>query len=920
MNEELKPTRLDTEPPPAVIGGISAKEASDLLFQLLLEVVRRHQPEIESALLGGADISGFTPEQMARALQAQGILFQLLAIAEQNAAMRRRRHIERTRGRAALRGTFDHVLAEAASEGIAPEEIQTLLSGLRIRPVITAHPTESKRVTVLEKYRKIYLLLRELEQPRWTERERTALIGDLRDQIELVWMTGELHLEKPTVQHEVSRGLHFFDEALFDKAPEMLALIDGALERYYPGRSFELPPFFQFGSWIGGDRDGNPSVTTRVTGWTLRQNALAALRHYGTRINGLARALSITERALPVPPDFQAELARALGGSGEADAIKKRNPGEPYRQYLSIVLRKLDATIARVQGMDIGGPGAPYLSADELIQDLRVIEQALQQANSPSIAADLVRPVRRAVEMFRFSTVRLDLRENTTKTTVALQALWWATAGHGDDSPPELGSREWRAWLFRALARPLTGPHLIPELPAEATELIDMFAQAAATRREADRDAFGSFILSMTRSVDDILGAYLLAKEGGAFLDAAGTEICALPIVPLFETIGDLRAAPTIMREALSVPLIRRSTHWQGNVQEVMIGYSDSNKDGGFVASNWELAKAQSQLTKVGAEMGTAIAFFHGRGGSVSRGGAPTGRAIAAQPAGSIRGRFRVTEQGEVVSYKYANKGTALYQMELLAASVFEHALKSEREEALRPKREFDDILEALSGASRATYTGLVSHPGLVQYFQAASPLEEISLLNIGSRPARRFGAQSLADLRAIPWVFAWAQNRHIITGWYGVGSAIASLLQVRGQQGEALLPRLFHDSRIFRLIVDEVEKTLLLVDLDIARDYAGLVPDEGVRATILPMIEQELALTREMVLKVSGGSEIAERFPEYRRALAQRLPTVNEVNREQVELLRRFRGAESEAERDAFKSALLLSINTVAAGLGATG
>ena len=920
MNEERKPTRLDTEPPPAVIGGISAKEASDLLFQLLLEVVRRHQPEIESALLGGADISGFSPDQMARALQAQGILFQLLAIAEQNAAMRRRRHIERTRGRAALRGTFDHVLAEAASEGIAPEEIQTLLSGLRIRPVITAHPTESKRVTVLEKYRKIYLLLRELEQSRWTERERTALIGDLRDQIELVWMTGELHLEKPTVQHEVSRGLHFFDEALFDKAPEMLALIDAALERYYPGQNFELPPFFQFGSWIGGDRDGNPWVTTEVTAWTLRQNALAALRHYSTRITDLARALSITERALPVPPDFQAELARALGGSGEAGAITKRNPGEPYRQYLSIVLRKLDATIARAQGMDIGGPGAPYLSADELIQDLRVIEQALQQANSPSIAADLVRPVRRAVEMFRFSTVRLDLRENTTKTSAALQALWWATAGHGDDSPPELGSREWRAWLLRALARPLTGPHLIPELPAEATELIDMFAQAAATRREADRDAFGSFILSMTRSVDDILGAYVLAKEGGAFLDAAGTEICALPIVPLFETIGDLRAAPTIMREALSVPLIRRSTHWQGNVQEVMIGYSDSNKDGGFVASNWELAKAQSQLTKVGAEMGTAIAFFHGRGGSVSRGGAPTGRAIAAQPAGSIRGRFRVTEQGEVVSYKYANKGTALYQMELLAASVFEHALKSEREEALRPKREFDDILEALSGASRATYTGLVSHPGLVQYFQAASPLEEISLLNIGSRPARRFGAQSLADLRAIPWVFAWAQNRHIITGWYGVGSAIHSLLQVRGQQGEALLPHLFKDSRLFRLIVDEVEKTLLLVDLEIARDYASLVPDEGVRDLIFAMIEQELALTREMVLKVSGGSEIAERFPEYRRALAQRLPTIDEVNREQVELLRRFRGAESEAERDAFKSALLLSINTVAAGLGATG
>jgi phosphoenolpyruvate carboxylase len=920
MNEELKPSPREPAPPEAVISGTSAQEAAGLLFQLLVEVVRRHQPEIEPVLTGGADIKGFTPQLMARTLQAQGIWFQLLSIAEQNAAMRRRRHIERTLGRAALRGSFDHVLSEAARDDIAPEEIQTLLSGLRIRPVITAHPTESKRVTVLEKYRKIYRLLRELELSRWTERERSELIDDLRDQIELVWMTGELHLQKPTVQHEVGRGLHFFDETLFEQAPEMLALLDGALEQYYPGRSFDLPPFFQFGSWIGGDRDGNPSVTTQVTGWTLRQNALAALRHYHGRILELARSLSITERALPVPPGFRPELARALEGSGEAEAIRTRNPGEPYRQFLSIVLRKLDATIARVEGQDIGGPGASYENADELILDLRILERALEEANSPSIAADLVKPVRRAVEIFRFSTVRLDLRENSTKTTAALQGLWWATAGQSDDSPPEIGSREWRAWLYRALARPLTGPHLIPDLPPETTELIDMFAQAAEVRRGLDRDAIGSFILSMTRSVDDILGAYLLAKEGGVFLDAAGTEICALPILPLFETIADLRAAPAIMREALNIPLIRRSVHWQGNVQEVMIGYSDSNKDGGFVASNWELAKAQSQLTKVGAETGIPIAFFHGRGGSVSRGGAPTGRAIAAQPAGSIRGRFRVTEQGEVVSFKYANKGTGLYQMELLAASVFEHALKSEREEALKPKRERDDIMEALAGASRAAYSGLISHPGLVQYFQAASPIEEISLLNIGSRPTRRFGAKTLADLRAIPWVFAWAQNRHIITGWYGVGSALASLLQVRGQQGEALLPRLFEDSRLFRLIIDEVEKTLLLVDLDIARDYASLVEDEGVREMIFSMIEQELKLTREMVLKVSGGTEVAERFPEYRRTLAARLPAVNAVSRMQVELLRRFRGAEQEAERDAYKSALLLSINTVAAGLGATG
>jgi phosphoenolpyruvate carboxylase len=920
MNEEIIQKPRATEPMQALVSGTSAKEAAELLFSLLIEVVREHQPEIEPVLKGGANTDGFSPELMARALQAQGIWFQLLSIAEQNAAMRRRRQIERTRGRSSLRGTFDHVLAEAAAEGVPSRVIETLLASLRIRPVITAHPTESKRVTVLEKYRRIYLLLRELEMPRWTERERTALIDGLRDQIELVLMTGELHLQKPTVQHEVSRGLHFFDETLFEKAPEMLFLLDGALEQYYPGTRFELAPFFQFGSWIGGDRDGNPSVTTAVTEWTLRQNALASLRHYRERIEGLAKSLSITERALPVPEGFRAELARELDASGEGEAVAARNPGEPYRQFLSLVLRKLDATLARVQGMEIGGPGAAYANADELILDLRTIETALIEAHSPSIARDLVKPVRRAVEIFRFSTVRLDLRENTTRTTQALQSLWWATAGHGDATPPELGSREWRAWLLRELTRPLTTPRLVPDLPAETTELIALFRQVGDVRRGIDRDAFGTFILSMTRSVDDILGAYLLAKEGGLFLDAAGTEICAMPIVPLFETIADLRAAPAIMREALDVPLIRRSTHWQGGVQEVMIGYSDSNKDGGFVASNWELAKAQSQLTRVGAEAGTAIAFFHGRGGSVSRGGAPTGRAIAAQPAGSIRGRFRVTEQGEVVSFKYANKGTALYQMELLAASVFEHALKSEREEALQPSREFDDALEALAGASRAAYSSLVGHPDLVSYFQAASPLEEISLLNIGSRPARRFGARSLKDLRAIPWVFAWAQNRHIITGWYGVGSAIKSFLEVRGDEGFKLLRRMFEASRLFRLIIDEVEKTLLLVDVDIARDYASLVAEPGVRDNILGLIEAELARTKEMALKVSGGSFIAERFPEYRAALSARLPTMNEVNREQVQLLRRFRGAQRETEREAFKSALLLSINTVAAGLGATG
>ena len=422
------------------------------------------------------------------------------------------------------------------------------------------------------------------------------------------------------------------------------------------------------------------------------------------------------------------------------------------------------------------------------------------------------------------------------------------------------------------------------------------------------------------KPVADVLGAYLLAKEAGLFLDAAGVEACTLPIVPLFETIADLRAAPAIMRELLSLPVVRRSARAQGGVQEVMIGYSDSNKDGGFLASNWELAKAQTRLSKAGSESGIPVAFFHGRGGSVSRGGAPTAQAIAAQPAGSINGRFRVTEQGEVVSFKYANRGTAAYQMEVLGAAVLKHALISEREQALVPRAEFDEAMEALSGAAYAAYAGLISHPDLLPYFQAASPLEEIALLNIGSRPARRFGAHSLGALRAIPFVFAWSQNRHAVTGWYGTGSGIASFLDVRKDRGEALLRRMFAESRLFRLIIGEVEKTLCLVDLKIAREYAGLVADAPKRDTIFALIEQEFTLTCDMVLRISQEREIGERFPSYRARLAHRLPTINQVNRDQVELLRRFRACETDEAMEAYKSNLLLSINCIASGLGATG
>jgi phosphoenolpyruvate carboxylase len=890
-------------------------------MDLLMEIVQRHRPEILPILTGAAPTEGLSADLLSGVLHVQGLTFQLLSIAEQHLDMALRREAERERGDHASPGTFAHLFRRTAAEGIDIEHLRKQLKSLRVRPVITAHPTEAKRITVLEKHRRIYLLLIKLESPRWTERERAALRDELRDEIELLWMTGELRLEKPTPDQEVAWGLHFFDETLFAGVPQLMSRFEAALAQYHQALASDVSPVLQFGSWIGGDRDGNPFVTNGVTRDALKRNALGALRHYAERLCALRDSLSINENALRPTDAFRAALDTALEITGERARIVERNPREPYRQFLACLHLRLDATIARLEKRATLPACPPYQTATDFIADLRTLEDALMASGCAGLASRAVRPLRWAAEAFRFSTVRLDLRENTTRLNSALQAIWKATCEDPASSPPATGSQAWKDWILAELARPQTGgPRELPGLPEDARETLGMFGLVREMRAEIDRDAFGSFVLSMTSSAADVLGAYLLAKEAGLFSDTAGVETCTLPIVPLFETISDLRNAPGIIRELLSVPLVRRSTRALGGVQEVMIGYSDSNKDGGFLSSNWELAKAQYRLTAIGHHSGVVIAFFHGRGGSVSRGGAPTGRAIAAQPAGSIRGGFRVTEQGEVVSSKYANLGTATFQMEMLTASVFEHVLFSERDHALVPRAEFDEAMEALSGAAQAAYAGLIGHPGLLSYFQAASPLEEISLLNIGSRPARRFGMRSVSDLRAIPWVFAWQQNRHVITGWYGVGSGISSFITVRRERGHALLRRMFEESRLFRLIIDEVEKTLCLVDLEIARAYADLVPDAGVRFDILDRVGEEFRLTREMVLAVSGAREIGERFPIYRTRLAQRLRTINRINREQVELLRAFRSCHDDATREAYQSNLLRSINCIATGLGSTG
>lgn len=890
---------------------------AELLRGALLEVLDRHEPEAARLLRGEKPQQAMSTRLLARTIQAQAIWFQLLAIAEQNRDMRRRREVERQRGHAAVAGTFAHVFQLAATQGLSAAAVRQALCSLRVRPVITAHPTEARRVTVLERHRRIYLRVFDLESPRWTEREREDLQRAVRDEIEVLWLTGELKLDRPTVDQEVDWGLYFFEENLFDVVPALYGRIEAAFARQFPGEALELPVVFGFGSWIGGDRDGNPFVTSGVTRNTLWRLRLAALKRYRTRLNDLARQLSISERALPPTDEFRFALDAALAASGQGEAIAARNPGELLRQFIGCMALRIEAGIESAQARE-APPERAYASADALIADLELMQRALAEAGAAPLAQSYVAPLLREVRCFRFATARLDVRENALRIQATLAEVW-RLARPGAE-PPAPDTAAWKDWLLTELAVPRASGGAWDEadrLSAEARETLATFRTIAEMRRLGEREAVGSLILSMTHSAADVLGVYLLAKHAGLFHDTAAVERCTLPVVPLLETIPDLRRASALLKELLAVPLVRRTVAAQGNVQEVMIGYSDSNKDGGYLTANWELYKAQAALTRLGETLGVRIAFFHGRGGSVSRGGAPTGRAIAALPAGSIRGGLRVTDQGEVVSAKYANRGTAHYQTELLAASVLQHVLMSEREDALLPRHEFDEAMEALSGVAWASYRTLMETPALLAYLRGSSPLEELALLNMGSRPARRqAGPGTLADLRAIPWVFAWTQNRHMVPGWYGLGSALEAFVEVRKARGLALLQRMFEECRLFRTVIDEVEKTLLTVDMSIAAEYARLVPDAQARDSVFRLIEAEYERTCARVLEVTDGGGLAERFPQYRRRLGRRLQTMNQVSREQVQLLQRVR----DGGDDEVRTALLLSIRCAAAGFGATG
>ncbi len=892
----------------------------DLFVGHYTTIVKRRCPSTPEISDPESDLDTLSPPAQIAALQATSIWFHLLRIAEENAAMRTRRALETTGGPDVVGGTFSNALAELAADGLGGEALAHALNRFDLSPTLTAHPTEAKRVTVLEIHRRIYRQLFDLESQRWTPRERDRLKREILDEIDLLWMTGEIRLERPTVDQEVAWGLHFFRDTLFDTVAELYQNLGDALERHYPEHSFALPPFMRFSSWIGGDRDGNPNVTCDVTWQALAAHRRTSLDRYRARLQGLIGDLSLSANVIGLPADFRDRVDRALALSGAANDLSKRNPAELLRQYLAALDRRLAATGCEDDtglAVDSTKGAFPYRRPGEFADDLLAAEQALLAIDAGSLGRSRLRPLRFEVLTFGFRTVSLDIRQNSTVINAVLQEIWALS----DGDVPELGSKAWG----ERLRVELHAQHQVsmPEdgLSDMAGDTMALLALFGDVQRSSDPDALGAFILSMTGSADDILAVYLLAKYAGLHPGEDRSGPITLSVVPLFETVDDLRRSAGILKALLATPIVRRSIRERGNVQEIMLGYSDSNKDGGFLASTFELAKAQDRLVATAKELGIGMRFFHGRGGSVSRGGAPTGRAIAAQPTGTIDGRMRITEQGEVVSSKFANRGTALHQLELMSASVLVHSLKASTDDEIRNGPETNEVMEALAGMSQAAYAGLVERPDFIDYFQAASPVEELALLKIGSRPARRFGAKGLADLRAIPWVFAWSQNRHLITGWYGLGSALESFANVRGEPGLATLRHMFARSPLFRLVVDEVEKALYLTDLDIGAHYASLVADQSTGETILGMVRNEYQRTLDQIGLITESDTLASRFPVLRARTERIRPLIGRTNRLQVSLLRAFRDLSDDAqEKERLSVPLIMSMSCIATGLGWTG
>ncbi len=821
----------------------------------------------------------------------------LLNIAEDVHQNRRRREHARA-GSPRRAGSFSHALERAQRAGVSAERILGWFSRARVSPVLTAHPTEVQRQSVLDAEREIARLLASHSDP-------AAREAALRRQMLQLWLTAMLRLSRLAVADEIANALNYFRLTFLPELPRLYAEIETALAaRLDLAAPPSLPPFLTVGTWIGGDRDGNPFVSAAMLETALAQQARLALTHYLEETNQLGKELALSTRIRAAPP----EVIALAAASGDESPYRR---DEPYRRAVSGIYARLAATLEKLSGARPAVPPLasrpPYASDAEFAAELDVLDRGLRAQGAGLLADGRLAMLRRQAGVFGFHLAAIDLRQSSEEHEAVVAELL-ARAGVAPDYAALPEARRVRLLATELEGpRPLRSPHL-EYSPRVAAELAVFEAAARAQQRFGAR-AIEHAIISRCQSVSDLLEAGVLLREAGLLVPGA----LKLDVIPLFESIADLERCGEIVDEALSLPVYRGWVRLRGDAQEVMLGYSDSNKDGGYLASSWALYKATRELMRVCRAHGVRLRLFHGRGGTIGRGGGPSYEAILAQPEGSVDGALRLTEQGEVIASKYADPETGRRNLETLAAGALEASLA-----AHEGPLALDDLdaMEALARHAYDAYRELVDAPEFMTYFRAATPIGEIAELNIGSRPASRKPGGRLEDLRAIPWVFGWSQSRLMIPGWYGFGAAVERWAG-RDPARAAALSAMHARWPFFRSVLSNLDMVLAKTDLGIASRYAELVPDAEIRNAVFSKIEREWHLARKWLAAITGTGELLADNPTLARSIRNRFPYLDPLNHLQVELIRRYRAGDTD---ERLKRAIHLTINGVSAGLRNSG
>ena len=874
-------------------------------------------------------IDQLQPKIMEQVIRAFSIYFSLVNIAEEDFHHRQRRRSVRVLGYPDWKGSFFKTISEFKQQGIDQQDLALLFSALSYRPVFTAHPTESKRRTVMQLQRQIFKIIDDLTDLRITGYEKNALVESLQEQIEVLWQTNEVREKRPEVADEIKLGLSYFQQGIYQAVAMEYRHIENAVSRVYGedenGNPVVMPPsFIKFGSWIGGDRDGNPYVTAETTCTALRMHAEEILREYSARVLELTQTLTQSSRWCTANEAFMESLIQdEAKGIKAFDETRDRFEEEIYRRklyYMHYRLTSNQRTLkARLKGKVVDSSIHCYQSSQEFLDDLYLIYNSLISHNDATSANGKLKDLIRLVETFGFFMLKLDVRQESTRHSNAVHEIL-QQAGITDYLA--LPETERLQYLANQISSGLKPDTIESSLSAETLETLQVFKTMRQMREEISDEAFGNYVISMTHHASHIMEVMYLAYLAGLVGRVNGVYFCHIETSPLFETIEDLSHIDEVLNLLLSNELYKKLLAAANNTQEVMLGYSDSCKDGGIVSAAWGLYQAQKKVISITRRHEVKCRMFHGRGGTIGRGGGPTHDAILSQPHDTVHGQIKFTEQGEVLSSKYSNEETALYELSMGITGLMKSSLNIIREHAYNHELYYADM-QQLAQLAEQSYRELTDRTeGFFEYFYQATPVSEIGLMNIGSRPShRRKGDMSKSSVRAIPWVFGWAQSRHTLPAWYGMGAAIEAWLKLHPDEGLKKLQKMYKDWPFFNAMISNTQMALFKSDMQTARNYADLCENRQLADKIYGMICDEHEKIMRYALLIPQSERLLSTEPALELSLTRREPYLDPLCYIQINLLRKFRADSRDPDHcEDWKDALLSSINAIAAGMRNTG